>query len=231
MRLFGFMKRSAETFLLELGTTETRTEPRRAWASDEQPWVREFAGEQFHFCVLEMKERGVSLGRFWPSCICVWSPKLRALYHPIPGRHVSPICQNAGGVHSLQQRLLVVLLSSGGPWVYCNLGEGYIGFRANFASTQRWVLNDTKRGVYNKFLHKHFPITYWLLHPRLTSIRSWLPHALKKTSKLTESWRICSRSLECIHQSMKTRRTIPVQVTLIHWRKPRWSRLRIWRLW
>ena len=44
--------------------------------------------------------------------------------------------------------------------VYCNLGEGYIGFRANFASTQRWVLNDTKRGVYNKFLHKHFPITY-----------------------------------------------------------------------
>ena len=128
-------------------------------------------------------------------------------------------------------RLLVVLLSSGGPWVYCNMGEGYIGFRANFASTQRWVLNDTKRGVYNKFLHKHFPITYWLLHPRLTSIRSWLPHALKKTSKLTESWRICSRSLECIHQSMKTRRTIPVKVTLIHWRKPRWSRLRIWRLW
>ena len=31
----------------------------------------------------------------------------------------------------------------------CKTGGGYVGFSANFAATQRWVLTDTRRGVYN----------------------------------------------------------------------------------
>lgn len=62
----------------------------------------------------------------------------------------------------------------------CPTGGGYVGFSANFAATQRWVLNDTMRGVYRKLLRD----ICLLLHPRPTSIRSWLQHGLKKASKL-----------------------------------------------
>lgn len=41
----------------------------------------------------------------------------------------------------------------------CKTGGGYIGFSANFAATQRWVLNDTRRGVYRKLLREHLFIT------------------------------------------------------------------------
>ena len=41
----------------------------------------------------------------------------------------------------------------------CKTGGGYIGFSANFAATLRWVLNDTRRGVYRKLLREHLSIT------------------------------------------------------------------------
>ena len=41
----------------------------------------------------------------------------------------------------------------------CRTGGGYIGFSANFAATQRWVLNDARRGVYRKLLREHLSIT------------------------------------------------------------------------
>ncbi|KAK3747396.1 hypothetical protein QZH41_012092, partial [Actinostola sp. cb2023] len=41
----------------------------------------------------------------------------------------------------------------------CKTGGGYIGFSANFAATQRWVLNDTRSGVYRKLLREHLSIT------------------------------------------------------------------------
>ena len=70
LRLFGFMKCSAEIFLLELGTAklEKREEFEQVMNNHE---FCEFAQEQFHFYVLGMKERGTSLGKFWLSYICV----------------------------------------------------------------------------------------------------------------------------------------------------------------
>ena len=37
----------------------------------------------------------------------------------------------------------------------CKTGGGYIGFSANFAATQRWVLNASRRGTYGKLLIEH----------------------------------------------------------------------------
>jgi len=39
------------------------------------------------------------------------------------------------------------------------LSWALLGFSANFAATQRWVLNDTRRGVYRKLLREHLFIT------------------------------------------------------------------------
>ena len=41
----------------------------------------------------------------------------------------------------------------------CNTQGGYIGFSANFAATQRWLLNSTRRGVYRKLVHEHLSLT------------------------------------------------------------------------
>ena len=41
----------------------------------------------------------------------------------------------------------------------CKAGRGYVGFSANFVATQRWVRNDTRRGVYRKLLREHLSIT------------------------------------------------------------------------
>lgn len=41
----------------------------------------------------------------------------------------------------------------------CKTGGGYVGFSAKFAATQRWVLTDTRRGVYRKLLREHLSIT------------------------------------------------------------------------
>ena len=37
----------------------------------------------------------------------------------------------------------------------CKTGGGYIGFSTNFAATQRWVLNASRRGAYRKLLREH----------------------------------------------------------------------------
>ena len=40
----------------------------------------------------------------------------------------------------------------------CKTGGGYIVFSANFAATQRWVLNASRRGTYRKLLREHLSI-------------------------------------------------------------------------
>ena len=40
----------------------------------------------------------------------------------------------------------------------CKTGGGYIGFSANLAATQRWVLNASRRGSYRKLLREHLAI-------------------------------------------------------------------------
>ena len=41
----------------------------------------------------------------------------------------------------------------------CKTSGGYIGFSANFAATQRWVLNDTKRGACRKLMREHLSMS------------------------------------------------------------------------
>ena len=55
----------------------------------------------------------------------------------------------------------------------CKTGGGYTGFSANFAATQRWVLNDTRRGVYRKLLREHLSITssHTYIHKELAPAR------------------------------------------------------------
>ena len=40
----------------------------------------------------------------------------------------------------------------------CKTGGGHIGFSANFAATQRWVSNTSRRGTYRKLLREHLSI-------------------------------------------------------------------------
>ena len=40
----------------------------------------------------------------------------------------------------------------------CKTSGGYIGFSANFAATQRWVLNGTRRAAYKKLMREHLSI-------------------------------------------------------------------------
>ena len=55
----------------------------------------------------------------------------------------------------------------------CKTAGGYIGFSANFAATQRWVLNETRRGVYRKLLREHLSINSSLtyIHKELAPAR------------------------------------------------------------
>ena len=55
----------------------------------------------------------------------------------------------------------------------CKTGGGYTGLSANFAATQRWVLNDTRRGVYRKLLREHLSITssHTYIHKELAPAR------------------------------------------------------------
>lgn len=41
----------------------------------------------------------------------------------------------------------------------CKTGGSYIGFSTNFAATQRWVLNESRRGIYRKLLREHLTIS------------------------------------------------------------------------
>ena len=41
----------------------------------------------------------------------------------------------------------------------CKTGGGYIGFSANFAATQRWVLNESRRGLFRKLLREHLSVS------------------------------------------------------------------------
>ena len=41
----------------------------------------------------------------------------------------------------------------------CKTGGGYIAFSANFAATQRWVLNESRRGLFRKLLREHLSVS------------------------------------------------------------------------
>ena len=41
----------------------------------------------------------------------------------------------------------------------CKTSGGYIGFSENFAATQRWVLNETRRASYRKLMREHLSIS------------------------------------------------------------------------
>ena len=41
----------------------------------------------------------------------------------------------------------------------CKTGGSYIGFSANFAATQRWVLNESKWGLFQKLLIDHLSVS------------------------------------------------------------------------
>ena len=55
----------------------------------------------------------------------------------------------------------------------CKTGGGYIGFSTNFATTQRWVLNASRRGAYRKILREHlsFEPSSLYVHKELVSAR------------------------------------------------------------
>ena len=40
----------------------------------------------------------------------------------------------------------------------CKIGGGYIGFSANFAVTQRWVLNSTRRAAYKELMRENLSV-------------------------------------------------------------------------
>lgn len=84
------------------------------------------------------------------------------------------VYQNAGVMHKLQQRLLCPLVRGRDPFWTWNktgktievtinldwkMGAGYIGLSANFAVTERWVLDNTRRGVSRKLFLEHMAIT------------------------------------------------------------------------
>ena len=58
----------------------------------------------------------------------------------------------------------------------CKTGGGYIGFSANFAATQRWVLNESRRGLFRKLLREHL-----LVSPDKADVRKELAPARIKT--------------------------------------------------
>ena len=41
----------------------------------------------------------------------------------------------------------------------CKTGGGYIGFSTNFAATQRWVLHESRRGLFRKLLREHLSLS------------------------------------------------------------------------
>ena len=101
-------------------------------------------------------------------------PNLCTLPHPIPEQHVSHDFQNAGVIHNLQQRLVCPSVRGRNPlWTWNKAGKtievtinldwkmpgGYIGLSATFAKTERWVLNNTRRGVNRKHFLEHLSIT------------------------------------------------------------------------
>ena len=45
----------------------------------------------------------------------------------------------------------------------CKTGGGHIGFSVNFAATQRWVSNASRRGKYRKLLREHLSIKIMLI--------------------------------------------------------------------
>ena len=55
----------------------------------------------------------------------------------------------------------------------CKTGGGYIGFSANFAATQRWVLNNCRRSSYRRLFREHLSLvsTENMLHKELTPLR------------------------------------------------------------
>ena len=64
----------------------------------------------------------------------------------------------------------------------CKTGGGYIGFSTNFAATQRWILNDSRRSKFRKLLREHLTLT-----PNKVYVHKELaPARIKTDSKAVE---------------------------------------------
>ena len=59
--------------------------------------------------------------------------------------------------------IYVVVMKLTSQWntikIDCKTTGGYVGFSANFATTQRWVLNESRRDMFRKRLREHLSIT------------------------------------------------------------------------
>ena len=193
---------------------------------------REF-GEQFHFFVQEIQEKGSNLARFWLSYLELSELLLNLIYASRTGSwelYLSCIEEVIPWAfaydHQNYARYLIPFLDDmrqlpvKKPEVYtafikgqfsvqmgdrnpfgrneadktientinrdCKTGGGYIGFSANFAATQRWVLNDTRRGVYRKLLREHLLVTspQAYIHKELAPAR--IKEDIKAVGKLVD---------------------------------------------
>ena len=63
----------------------------------------------------------------------------------------------------------------------CKTGGGYIGFSANFASTQHWLLNASRKGTYRRLLREHL-----LIKPPIYVHKELAPGRIKKDIEAVE---------------------------------------------
>ena len=82
----------------------------------------------------------------------------------------------------------------------CKTGGGYIGFSANFASTQHWVLNASRKGTYRRLLREHL-----LIKPPIYVHKELAPGRIKKNIEAVEKgMNLLKRN--CLHKLVEWRR-------------------------
>lgn len=68
----------------------------------------------------------------------------------------------------------------------CKTGGGYIGFSANFAATQRWVWNDSRRGLFRKLLREHLSVTPDKAYVHKELAPAWIKTDLEAVGKVVD---------------------------------------------
>ena len=184
----------------------------------------EFGG-QFHLYVRGMKKKkGSNLGRFWLSHLELCELMLNLIYASrigswdlnlscidvIPGvfaydrqnyaRYLIPFLNDMRRLcetNPIDKTIKNTINRD------CKTGGGYIGFSANFAATQRWVLNDTSGGEYRKLLREHLSLT----SPQTYIHKDLAPARIKEDIKARR--RKAGKSARwCIQQFMEARCSI-----------------------
>ena len=161
---------------------------------------------QFHAYVLNIKERGTDLARFWLSYLELcelmlnliyatrtgsWELYLSCMEEVIPwtfaydrqnhARYLVPFLKDMRGLsvtmpevyRAFKDGQFSVQMSKDNPFGRneaektientinrdYKTGGGYVGFSANFATAQKWVLKDSRRGMFRKLLREHLSMT------------------------------------------------------------------------